>query len=219
MTAGPTAFLRDADETESFAKALGILCKGGERFALSGEMGAGKTTFVRGLASGLGIESHEISSPTFTRIQEHEGRSEGAHSPRCLVHVDAYRLEDPSELDELGWSDILQQRHNVVVVEWPQKISGSFGESVVEMELFHVASESDGLAGRELIFNSTLPDELRRQLFTSCRTCQRELHAGISSFPFCGNTCRMADLGNWFDGNYSVSREIEEDDLYDSDLS
>tara|TARA_B100001059_G_C17756579_1_gene540257 strand:- start:664 stop:1323 length:660 start_codon:yes stop_codon:yes gene_type:complete len=219
VTAGPTAFLRDADETEAFAKALGILCKGGERLALSGEMGAGKTTFVRGLASGLGIESHEISSPTFTLIHVHEDRSDEPHARRCLVHVDAYRLEDPSELEDLGWSDILQEKRNVVVVEWPQKIAGSLGDSVFELELFHTVSESDGQAGREIVFNSPLPKELARQLFTSCRTCQRQVHAGVSSFPFCGNRCRMADLGNWFDGNYSVSREIEEDDLFDSDLS
>lgn len=219
MTAGPTAFLRDADETEAFAKALGILCQGGERLALSGEMGAGKTTFVRGLAAGLGIESHEISSPTFSLIHVHDGRGDDTHSHRCLVHVDAYRLEDPSELEDLGWSDILQEQRNVVVVEWPQKIAGSLGNSVVEIELFHAVSKSDGQAGREIIFNSTLPGELKRQLFTPCRTCRRKLHAGVSSFPFCGNRCRMADLGNWFDGNYSVSREIEEDDLYDSDLT
>ena len=78
MTAGPTAFLRDADETEAFAKAFGILCKGGERLALKGEMGAGKTTFVRGLAAGLGIESHEISSPTFTLIHVHDGQGDEA---------------------------------------------------------------------------------------------------------------------------------------------
>ena len=219
MTAGPNAFLRGAAETEAFARALGVLCRGGERFALTGEMGAGKTTFVRGLAAGLGIESHEISSPTFTLIHVHEGQGEEAHSQRCLVHVDAYRLEDPSELEDLGWSEILQDQRNVVVVEWPQKIAGSLGDSVIEIELFHAISGSDGQAGREIVFNSELSAELKRQLFTSCRTCQRQLHAGARSFPFCGNTCRMADLGNWFDGNYSVSREIEEDDLFDSDLS
>ena len=219
MTAGPTAFLRGAEETEAFARALGVLCRGGERLALKGEMGAGKTTFVRGLAAGLGIESHEISSPTFTLIHVHEGRDDELHSQRCLVHVDAYRLEDPSELEDLGWSEILQDQRNVVVVEWPQKIADFLGDSVIEIELFHAVSKSDGQACREIVLNSALPAELNRQLFTSCRTCKRQLHAGVRSFPFCGNTCRMADLGNWFDGNYSVSREIEEDDLFDSDLS
>ena len=217
MTTRSIAFLRDSNETEAFARALGALCRGSERIALSGEMGAGKTTFVRGLSSGLGLEANEISSPTFTLMHVHDGID--PNSKRSLVHVDAYRLEDPSELSDLGWQEILEDDTNVVVVEWPQKLAGSLGDQVLELELFHSVSNADGEPGRELVFNTNLSDDLMRQLFTSCRTCDKLLHAGVRSFPFCCSKCRMADLGNWFDGNYSVSREIEEDDLFDSDLS
>ena len=212
-----SAFLVDAEQTEAFARALGLLFTGGERIALKGEMGAGKTTFVRGLASGLGIDPVEISSPTFTLMHVHENdRKEGVS---CLVHVDAYRLEDSSELTDLGWTDLLDDARNVMVVEWPQKIGGSLGDGQIEIELFHAGTGEIGPVGREVVFRSKLPAEFERQLLGSCRTCGALVHAGVRTFPFCGNTCRMADLGNWFDGNYSVSREIEEDDLYDSDLS
>lgn len=217
MTPRSIAFLRDSNETEAFARALGALCRGGERIALNGEMGAGKTTFVRGLASGLGLEANEISSPTFTLMHVHDATE--ADPKRSLVHVDAYRLEDPSELLDLGWQEILDDDTNVVVVEWPQRLAGSLGDLVLELELFHAVSSDDGEPGRELVFNTNLRDESMQQLFTSCRTCDKILHAGVRSFPFCCSKCRMADLGNWFDGNYSVSREIEEDDLFDSDLS
>ena len=217
MTRDMTAFLADAGETEAFAKALGFLCKGGERIALTGEMGAGKTTFVRGLAAGLGVEPHEVSSPTFTLIHVHEG--DGCSGVESLVHVDGYRLEESSELIDLGWHDLLEDPRNVMVVEWPEKVGPSLGDSVLGIRLFHSTDESSGLPGRDVVFESSFPIELKRQLLTSCRTCGRTLHAGVRSCPFCGNKCRMADLGNWFDGNYSVSREIEEDDLFDSDLS
>ena len=217
MNDSRSAFLADAQQTEAFARALGVLCTGGERIALTGEMGAGKTTFVRGLASGLGIDPLEVSSPTFTLIHVHE--NDGKDGVSSLVHVDAYRLEDPSELTELGWPELLADERNVMVVEWPQKLDSSFGDSVLEIELFHSAAKNGGPAGREIVISSEFPDSLQRQLLMSCRTCGRPMHAGVRSFPFCRNKCRMADLGNWFDGNYSVSREIEEDDLYDSDLS
>jgi tRNA threonylcarbamoyladenosine biosynthesis protein TsaE len=217
MNDSRSAFLADAQQTEAFARALGVLCTGGERIALTGEMGAGKTTFVRGLASGLGIDPLEVSSPTFTLIHVHE--NDGKDGVSSLVHVDAFRLENASELTDLGWSDLLTDERNVMVVEWPQKLASSLGEGVLKIELFHAASKNGDSAGREIVISSTFPDALKRQLFTSCRTCGRPMHAGVRSFPFCGNKCRMADLGNWFDGKYSVSREIEEDDLYDSDLS
>ncbi len=217
MSPKPSAFLRDSHETESFARALGLLCKGGERIALTGDLGAGKTTFVRGMSSGLGVPEEEISSPTFTVMHVHEPSDQ--KSGRCLVHVDAYRLEDPAELMELGWDEIVRDRRNVIVVEWPDRLGGALGENVLELELFHSSSSGGEVPGREIVFGSSLSSDLMNKLFTKCRGCGKQIHAGVGSFPFCGNKCRMADLGNWFDGSYSVSREIEEDDLFDPDLA
>ncbi len=82
---------------------------------LSGDLGAGKTAFVRGLAEGLGIDPLEVSSPTFTLIQEYRG------GRLTLYHIDLYRLS-PREVDDLGLDDLTSEG-GIVAVEWPDRWS------------------------------------------------------------------------------------------------
>ena len=84
------------EETQAVARELSATLRAGDVVLLSGDLGAGKTTFVRGLAEGLGIDPREVSSPTFTLVQEYRG------GRVTLVHVDLYRLNDPREIDDLG---------------------------------------------------------------------------------------------------------------------
>jgi len=87
---------------------------------LHGDLGAGKTVFVRGLAAGLGANPDEVSSPTFVLIQHYKGRTP-------LVHVDLYRLETGAAIDDLGLEELASGA--VVAIEWagrlPRKITGS----------------------------------------------------------------------------------------------
>jgi tRNA threonylcarbamoyladenosine biosynthesis protein TsaE len=101
-----------------FAKTL----KGGDVVALHGDLGSGKTTFVQGLAEGLGI-TKKIISPTFIIMRTYEVRSMN-HESRIMnfYHVDLYRIEDEKDVEGLGLLEIMQSNDSIVVIEWPEKI-------------------------------------------------------------------------------------------------
>ena len=100
-------------ETSDAGRDLALDLHAGDVVLLTGNLGAGKTAFVRGLAAGLGIDPQEVSSPTFTLIQEYRG------GRLTLYHVDLYRLT-PREVDDLGLDDLVDQ-NGVVAVEWPDR--------------------------------------------------------------------------------------------------
>jgi len=113
-TVSRTVVTRSEDETTSIGRELGTGLERGAIVLLSGDLGAGKTAFTRGLAEGLGISPAEVSSPTFTIIQEYRG----GRLP--LFHVDLYRLNDPREIDDLGLDEIAQS--GVLTIEWAEKL-------------------------------------------------------------------------------------------------
>ena len=108
---------KNASETKEFGKKFGAGLKGGEVIALSGDLGAGKTTFVQGLAEGVGIDER-IMSPTFLLMREHSIKFGGK-----LYHIDLYRLESnvEQEIENLGISDFWSKSENLVVIEWAEK--------------------------------------------------------------------------------------------------
>jgi tRNA threonylcarbamoyladenosine biosynthesis protein TsaE len=101
-------------ETAAMGRDLAQSLRAGDTVLLRGELGAGKTAFVRGLAEGLGIPAEDVSSPTFTLIQEYRG----GRLP--LFHVDLYRLDDPREIDDLGLEEIAAD--GVLAIEWAEKL-------------------------------------------------------------------------------------------------
>ena len=101
------------EETLVLAGKLASLFKPGDVIILSGVLGCGKTVFVKGLATALGLDEAEVNSPSFTIVNEYPGE-------RSLYHFDLYRLGDTSELREIGWDDYLN-REGLVVVEWGEK--------------------------------------------------------------------------------------------------
>ncbi len=102
-----------ARETKAWGRRLASLLSGGELLGLSGELGAGKTCFIKGLARGLNLQEERILSPTFTMIQEHHGRLP-------LYHIDLYRLEE-TDIDELGLREYLFSS-GVAAVEWFERL-------------------------------------------------------------------------------------------------
>ena len=103
------------DETAAVGRELAATLSAGDVLLLYGDLGAGKTAFVRGLAEGLGVERDEVSSPTFTLIQEYRG----GRLP--LFHVDLYRIDDPREFDELGLDEIAED--GVLAIEWAERLA------------------------------------------------------------------------------------------------
>ena len=101
------------EETAAVGRELAASLSAGDVLLLYGDLGAGKTAFVRGLAEGLGVDRSEVSSPTFTLIQEYRG------GRLTLFHVDLYRIEDPREFDELGLEEIAED--GVLAIEWAEK--------------------------------------------------------------------------------------------------
>ena len=101
-----------AAETEALGEELAATLAPGDLLLLAGELGAGKTTFVRGLARGLGI-ANGVQSPTFQLVRVYQGRIQ-------LAHVDLYRLEAGADLADLGLHDLLDQ--GAVAVEWGDRL-------------------------------------------------------------------------------------------------
>jgi len=98
------------EETHNIAKQIADKLVGGEIILLNGDLGAGKTTFTKGIAKALGIDE-VVTSPTFTFMKEYEGRIN-------LYHFDMYRVEEADELYELGLNDYLGMKNGVCVIEW-----------------------------------------------------------------------------------------------------
>jgi tRNA threonylcarbamoyladenosine biosynthesis protein TsaE len=119
----------NANETRQFGKQLVNRLRPGMLLTLSGELGAGKTTLVQGLAEGLGVPEG-VTSPTFVIIIEHEGKLP-------LLHLDAYRLESLcfDAIRESGVPEFLDREDAIKVVEWPQRIADFLPVPDVEVEI------------------------------------------------------------------------------------
>jgi tRNA threonylcarbamoyladenosine biosynthesis protein TsaE len=104
-----------AGETFDLANRIGDQLKGGEVFLLTGDLGAGKTIFAKGLAAGLGIASADVTSPTFTLVNVHEGRLR-------FYHIDLYRLQAGAH-QGLGLEEMFEDENAVAVIEWAERLS------------------------------------------------------------------------------------------------
>jgi tRNA threonylcarbamoyladenosine biosynthesis protein TsaE len=123
-------FTTDSEqETTAVGRELATMLSAGDVVLLFGDLGAGKTAFVRGLAEGLGVQGEEVSSPTFTLVQEYRG----GRLP--LIHVDLYRLDDPREIDDLGLDEIAAD--GVLSIEWADKLPAP-PKSALRIRIDHV---------------------------------------------------------------------------------
>lgn len=109
---------QSAEETFELAYQIGETITASTVFLLHGDLGAGKTVFAKGIAAGLDIDPAEVSSPTFTIINQYDARMQ-------FYHLDLYRIEgEADELRELGLEEMLSEPNAVVVIEWPERLGG-----------------------------------------------------------------------------------------------
>ncbi|MBO5007548.1 MAG: tRNA (adenosine(37)-N6)-threonylcarbamoyltransferase complex ATPase subunit type 1 TsaE [Clostridia bacterium] len=124
-----------ADDTEKIAYNFASMLRGGEIINLDGDLGAGKTAFIRGLAKGLGI-SDIVSSPTFTIVNEYRK----GNIP--LFHFDVYRIGSSEEMYDIGWDDYISQGA-VVAVEWSVNISDIFNGDEIKVMITKDLTKSE----------------------------------------------------------------------------
>jgi tRNA threonylcarbamoyladenosine biosynthesis protein TsaE len=136
--------LPDAAATERAGAALAQALVPGVVVTLAGDLGAGKTTFARGMLRGLGWTA-SVKSPTYTLVEHYP------LSKLYFYHFDFYRFDDPAEWEEAGLADCFRQ-DAVCVVEWPERVDGLLPEADVVIRLAHAR---EGEAGRTLFVNAT----------------------------------------------------------------
>ncbi len=127
---------KSSEETQRLARKLAKELKGDEIIALFGNLGSGKTTFVQGLAKGLGIKERMIS-PTFIIVREHKFQEQ--HGLRKFYHVDLYRVQ---KIGGLELEEILSSKNRIIVIEWAEKIKNLLPKKRIEI-YFEYVSENE----------------------------------------------------------------------------
>ncbi len=147
---------RSPEETQALGEALGKAVQPGDLILLWGDLGAGKTCLVQGIARGLGVQE-SVRSPTFVLMTHHPGRL-------MLYHIDLYRLDNPLEVEDLGLDEYMEGE-GVCVVEWADKAMPLFPPEHLVVELRDVGEQERQiiLTARGNMYMSLL-EQVRRQM-------------------------------------------------------
>lgn len=135
-----------ASIAKEFARNLEPRTGGATVIALSGELGSGKTTFTKSFAEAFGVKAEDITSPTF--VIQKKFPVEGRGHWKTLVHMDAYRLEKSEEIEHLGWKELLADKGNIILIEWPENIGRALPKYAQRISFSYKGENS-----REIVFN------------------------------------------------------------------
>jgi len=122
------------EQTEEVGRVLGTMLEAGDLVCLFGDLGAGKTHFSYGVARGLQVQDQYITSPTFTFVNEYQGRIP-------LYHIDLYRLKDPSELESIGFEEYLDS-DGATVIEWAERAEEELPDEKLNVYISDVSENS-----------------------------------------------------------------------------
>lgn len=201
------------EETQRLGASLAAVLRPGDVVLLRGELGSGKTTLVRAVVAGLGLNPSLVSSPTFVIANEYEG----ADAP-TVVHVDAYRLQGAEDLDSIGWERIVGGGA-IVLIEWPERIEGALpaeraeiritqqGEHARRLEIMTPLSWNE----RPGMLALAMPRDERGD--TTCPVTGQRVPASSPTWPFANERARLSDLYRWMTEGYTITREVHEADL------
>ncbi|MEY3230895.1 MAG: hypothetical protein RL689_984 [Planctomycetota bacterium] len=195
----------EVEATEAIGAGFATLLRSGDVVLLDGELGAGKTSFVRGMTMGLGVTKGMASSPTFVLINVYPTSHE--HAIDALIHVDAYRVKDIGELENMGWDNLFDpathapRGKRAAVIEWPSHIEAALPDSFrcATVRLSHVEASE-----RMIQFN--LPgawsereglEALKTRPPVRCTVSKKWVPPTARSYPFADDRARNADLHQW----------------------
>jgi len=202
-----TRLCRSVEETAELARELALVLEPGDVVGLEGELGSGKTTLVRALAAALGADPRLVSSPTFVLINHYQGQR-----GRAIVHVDAYRASGAEELEAAGLADLGGEE--IVLIEWADRARESLPADAARLRL-----DAEGETLRRARLEAPASWTARpgwgflERGPTVCPTTGRRVAADAPSWPFADERARLADLHQWFEEGYTVSRPMEQRDL------
>jgi tRNA threonylcarbamoyladenosine biosynthesis protein TsaE len=209
--------------------AAGIAAEDRALLALEGDLGAGKTRLVRGLAAGLGVERDAVSSPTFVLSMEH--RLDGY---RRLAHLDAWRMRDEGDLDSVGFDELVATPGTITAVEWASRLGPRLPAERIEISIEHVDESTREVTIDDRRRDAEARDRLARALSlwtpeaaaapaggpsdVKCPACGRQADPAAETFPFCTPRCRLIDLGRWMKGEYRLGRPLDPESDEDSSV-
>lgn len=125
------------EQTWKIGQMLGARVRPGDTICLYGDLGAGKTNFAFGIARGLQVKEQYVTSPTFTFVNEYEGRIP-------FYHIDLYRLKEASELENIGFAEYIDS-DGVTVIEWAERAEGELPEQCLSVYLSYLSEQSRDL--------------------------------------------------------------------------
>lgn len=136
-----------ARQTRKLGESLAKELKGGEILALTGELGSGKTTFAQGILKGLGAKG-PYTSPTFVVMKEYKLEAQNSERKitaqksrlKNVYHIDAYRV-GARDILNLGWKEIISDKHNVIIIEWAERVKRIIPERAVWVKLEHLKDD------------------------------------------------------------------------------
>lgn len=201
------------EHTSRIGAQLAAVLRPGDMIELRGELGSGKTTLVRSVIEGLGMDPSAVSSPTYVIANEYEQGGKPV-----VVHVDAYRLSGSDELDSIGWERIVGGT-SIVFIEWPERIEEAMPENTAVIRIGQLGETTrrfdfdlpSSWNERPGMLALVTPEESRTS--TTCPVTGESVDRDSPTWPFVSERARLTDLYQWMSGGYSIRREIHEADL------